>query len=497
MLATLRMYVGEACKHAGDDAACFQSHSAVNKKLLSHQLVSAIKSHSRMNSLSTLAGGYAQRLCIIIVAICSLAGRTQAATFHGLGTLPGGDYSFAKGLSGDGKVAVGNATVPYGDFMHHHSFRWTEASGMQSLIDIQTQGFIDDTNVVGQFRDEAIGVSGDGALIFGMLDTMHPYVWNESSGFQQLPTPNTNSTHVAPYGISLDGSIIVGYRDDVNPPYALWWTNMDGPGAIFGDDQTYNTAVAISDDGSVITGQEYTNGVIYTYRWTVGSGVELLDGDSGVFQGNAPQGMSRDGTVVVGYAYTDNLYLQMYRWTADTGLVALGDAPVDAYVQASGVSNDGKTVVGGIGSMFNWDSDTADALIWRPQWGLRHLQDVLTNDYHLDLTGWQLTSARAVSTNGTVILGNGINPSGQMEAWIATIDLAGTTLLPRLNLQMDNNNCVLMWPTNATGFVLEQSTDGTLTNWTTISTLPAVVGTQFAVTNPISTTSAYFRLRSQ
>ena len=43
----------------------------------------------------------------------------------------------------------------------------------------------------------------------------------------------------------------------------------------------------------------------------------------------------------------------------------------------------------------------------------------------LDLAGWQLTEATGVSANGRTIVGNGINPDGQQEAWIATIPPIG------------------------------------------------------------------------
>jgi hypothetical protein len=94
-----------------------------------------------------------------------------------------------------------------------------------------------------------------------------------------------------------------------------------------------------------------------------------------------------------------------------------------------------------------------------------------------------------------VIAGNGINPLGQIEAWIATIDPVATATLPKLSIQIDNGNCVLMWPTNAVGFSLEHTMDGTLTNWTSNPDSPVVVGTQFVVTNSITTMISYFRLR--
>jgi hypothetical protein len=39
----------------------------------------------------------------------------------------------------------------------------------------------------------------------------------------------------------------------------------------------------------------------------------------------------------------------------------------------------------------------------------------------LDLSGWNLHNARGVSADGFTIVGDGINPSGQLEAWVANL----------------------------------------------------------------------------
>ena len=48
--------------------------------------------------------------------------------------------------------------------------------------------------------------------------------------------------------------------------------------------------------------------------------------------------------------------------------------------------------------------------------------DVMLASYGIDLTGWHLTSANAISADGLTITGYGTNPSGNVEAWIARIE---------------------------------------------------------------------------
>jgi len=52
---------------------------------------------------------------------------------------------------------------------------------------------------------------------------------------------------------------------------------------------------------------------------------------------------------------------------------------------------------------------------------MRSLKDLLVSDFGLELTGWQLVSARGMSADGTIIVGVGINPDDFEEGWIATI----------------------------------------------------------------------------
>jgi uncharacterized repeat protein (TIGR03803 family) len=67
---------------------------------------------------------------------------------------------------------------------------------------------------------------------------------------------------------------------------------------------------------------------------------------------------------------------------------------------------------------------------------------------------------------------------------------------PKLAMVAVGTNVVLMWPTNATDFTLESTTElASPTHWTTVSPGPVVVNGLSTVTNPISSSQQFFRLR--
>ena len=72
---------------------------------------------------------------------------------------------------------------------------------------------------------------------------------------------------------------------------------------------------------------------------------------------------------------------------------------------------------------------------------------------------------------------------------------AGAFSIPKLATIRSGTNFVLMWPTNATGFTLQSTTNlVSPTGWTKVSPAPVVVNGQNTVTNPISGTQQFYRL---
>jgi len=73
------------------------------------------------------------------------------------------------------------------------------------------------------------------------------------------------------------------------------------------------------------------------------------------------------------------------------------------------------------------------AFVWDELHGMRDLKAVLEN-FGLDLTGWSLTSATGISLDGLTIVGDGLNPEGRTEAWVAVIPEPSTAALLALGL---------------------------------------------------------------
>ena len=98
----------------------------------------------------------------------------------------------------------------------------------------------------------------------------------------------------------------------------------------------------------------------------------------------------------------------------------------DSYATAA--SADGSTIVGVIGN--NFTGVSKGAFIWNDDMGMRRLDDVLIDDFGLgvQLQGWTLSTAMDVSADGLTVVGEGVNPDGNEEGWIAVLsvpDLVG------------------------------------------------------------------------
>jgi uncharacterized membrane protein len=114
----------------------------------------------------------------------------------------------------------------------------------------------------------------------------------------------------------------------------------------------------------------------------------------------AAHGVSRDGRVIVGESGD-----QALRWVAGAAPTGLGITGI-----ARAASATGDVIVGSSGG---------EAMVWDEIHGPRLLSDVLF-DQGVNLAGWTLSEAVAVSSDGHVVAGNGV-VGGVEQAWLARL----------------------------------------------------------------------------
>ena len=75
-------------------------------------------------------------------------------------------------------------------------------------------------------------------------------------------------------------------------------------------------------------------------------------------------------------------------------------------------------------------ASSREAFLWGALNGMRELDEVLVTDFGLDLTGWTLQAATGVSDDGLVVSGYGLNPDGNIEAFIANMRQDAVVAVP-------------------------------------------------------------------
>jgi probable HAF family extracellular repeat protein len=118
-------------------------------------------------------------------------------------------------------------------------------------------------------------------------------------------------------------------------------------------------ARACSADGSVIVGSsvrpDSLNEDGSPFRWTAQTGLVFL-GNLGGTTGGVARGVSSNGSVVVGYSSNASFNLEAFRWTS-AGMVGLGDLAGGPFnSQASAVSGNGAEVIGLASTVFVYDT---------------------------------------------------------------------------------------------------------------------------------------------
>lgn len=336
-----------------------------------------------------------------------------SSRLDGLGDLPGGvEASAAYDTSADGALVVGASWAEAGST----AVVWSSQTGLVALEGGRGAAYaVDDAGqtVVGTALDpagvpsaarwrgslepdilsfpplfqivfgEAAAVSGDGRVAAGHVLQLGAgpigTVWTEGA-------PPRSEPNGAIQGASFDGSVLVGYteRNRSNPwSYAL------------------------------------RNSVPLPYPFVAActeAGCEPLPCASPFSCEARALDVSADGAIVVGGAtrLEGDLRVAVQWHVSADGSVVTTILPGESPAQALAVSGDGRVVVG-----YQTVAGQRVATRWIDGTPISVASALAEAGVSLD--GWSLTIARGTSPDGSVIVGEGINPLGQPEGWRAIL----------------------------------------------------------------------------
>jgi probable HAF family extracellular repeat protein len=335
--------------------------------------------------------------------------------------LPGGFVSnrvFA--ISPDGTTAVGQS----------HSDLASIAEAYRRLpAGIQGLGRFPD----GFSGSRAYSVSNGGNVVVGYASSAEgekAFLWTPLAGMRDIGAGGFGSAATA---VSSSGQVVYGRRRAASPGYEMFrWTEAAGLAVIGRNSSEINVfATDTSGDGLRMVGWSDTK----AFLWNLGAGYTNLGDLPGGLVSASAYSISEDGTTIVGSS-DDARGPRAVRWTQATGWVGvdLGPLPGDrddrvgwSYAaSAAAVNGDGSIVVGNIsGSDAMQTEFESFPFIWDEVNGMRELEQVLTADYGLDTSGFDIARVVDISADGNRIVGQDL--LGE-QSWMAV--LVGSASVP-------------------------------------------------------------------
>jgi probable HAF family extracellular repeat protein len=258
----------------------------------------------------------------------------------------------------------------------------------------------------------SLGVSGDGLTSVGYSvapGSQRAFKMVGSTPTTLFPLGGyTSSTAVA---ASNDGSVVVGFSDMSGPPTkAVFWTSQTATDLDSGSTFLYSEATGVSANGNTIVGWGFNSslGSIGLEEVFYRVGVNRFDLGSTVFSGYASKasGVSADGTIIVG-SVADSFYtpgmVSGFVYTvggsstlvqADQHISAFGTAGL-AFSQLTAISGNGAIAVGYAASSLNHGDEQA--------FKFTRSGATYAPLGALSVGGWSI--ARAINNDGSVIVG--------------------------------------------------------------------------------------------
>ncbi|MCA9149066.1 MAG: hypothetical protein KDA92_07205 [Planctomycetales bacterium] len=350
---------------------------------------------------------------VVCAAYCFFSpDHASAARFVAVPTLPIVIESRTNGISAQGDMVVGELT----DGANTRGFVWRTDESSITLLDALNP----------PLSDSAAASIASNGLIAGYSAHMsgnEAVRWSTTSEPLGLGDLGSGFAVSSALDLSNNGAVVIGTGSSSSGREAFRWSESGGlTGLGFLPDGVTSEATSVSADGSIIVGTSETFDAILgeAFRWTANDGMVGLGDLPGGDRMSRAWRISADGSTIVGEASSTNGQEAM-RWTSEHGMQGLGDLDGGLFRSvAYDVTADGAMIVGAGTTA----SSPSVAFVWTARDGMRAVSEMLANDYRLgpELEGWDLWTARAISDDGQVMSGTGVDPAGNVRAWLAELD---------------------------------------------------------------------------
>lgn len=295
----------------------------------------------------------------------------------GNSTIQGGGINIGR----DGSCVVGyqdnGTSTPY------HAFRWLLGG---ASLDLGTLG----STTLSSFATDA---NQDCSVVVGISNATstfveHAFRWTQGSGMVDLGTPTNGGSMSRALGVSSNGAVVVGDTDFPAGAFtrkgAFRWVGGSFTDLVPGT--TPSLATAVSADGIAIVGQTGTTTASSAFRWTTQNPTVQPIGPLSGHTVAAATGVSDNGKIVVGISNPSFLQYQ---------------GPVLGWNQ---------------GTAFRWAVSGSNT-------GIKDLRELLVAS-GVDMTGIALVSVTGISPDGQWIQGAATTPQtgpGETVTFVAQV----------------------------------------------------------------------------
>jgi hypothetical protein len=268
-------------------------------------------------------------------------------------------------------------------------------------------------------RDVATGISATGRISALYDEPVQAALWDETGGWTMLGSPHTSGCGTeeisGAFDVSADGHTTVGLAWNGCSPTAFRWSDAGGTGAFVplqvlgsasqhGSPTPANRASVISDDGRIAAGFAQNGPIDRSPAvWNADGSGFLLDPTNMDVAGEV-MSINADGSVVAGQMWVDG-----FVWTQASGMTfmtRLPDALPSEPIFPLAMSSDGAFVFGGLGSSF---FSIPTAFVWSADRGMRSIAAIAVANGIALPEGLTLNSIVSASADGTVLIGTAMD----------------------------------------------------------------------------------------